>query len=77
MSIKYWWSDDLQWFCILVDDGNGKATVSLPREQAKDLSMESDPEFADMLGKGREYALKALEEARAAALSRQHDDGAT
>lgn len=27
MSIKYWWSDDFQWFCILTDDGVNKATI--------------------------------------------------
>jgi hypothetical protein len=61
MSIKYWWSDDLQWFCILVDDGNSQTTVSLSREEAADLSMEADPKFADLLGKGREQALKILD----------------
>jgi hypothetical protein len=64
MSIKYWWSDDLQWFCILTDDGVSQTTVSLTREQAGGLSMEADPSFADLLGKGRERALQLLEEAR-------------
>jgi len=65
MSIKYWWSDDLQWFCILTDDGVNKTTVSLSREEALELSEESDPKWADMLGRGRERALRLLDEARA------------
>lgn len=38
-KIKYWWSDDRKWFCILVDDGNAQATVSLTPEEAGVLSM--------------------------------------
>lgn len=38
MSVKYWWSDDFKWFCLLVDDGVNKATVSLTPEQAQPLS---------------------------------------
>jgi hypothetical protein len=63
MSIKYWWSDDFQWFCVLVDDGNSQSTISLTREQAADLSMEADPSFADLLAEGQKRALKLLEEA--------------
>lgn len=69
MSIKYWWSDDLQWFCILTDDGVNKTTVSLTREQARDLSDEADPRWAEMLAKGRKQALEALEAARNGTLS--------
>jgi hypothetical protein len=64
MSIKYWWSDDFQWFCILMDDGVNKTTVSLTREEAADLSMEADPSFADLLKRGRDRALALLDEAR-------------
>ena len=38
-KIKYWWSSDKQWFCILVDDGLNKATVSLTPEEAILLSI--------------------------------------
>ena len=65
MSVKYWWSDDLQWFCILTDDGVNQTTVSLSREEAGDLAVEADPKFADLLAEGRKRALKLLEEARA------------
>jgi hypothetical protein len=68
MNIKYWWSDDLQWFCILTDDGVSQTTVSLTREEAEALSAEADPKFADMLGKGREQALRLLKEASASSL---------
>jgi hypothetical protein len=64
MSIKYWWSDDLQWFCILTDDGVTKTTVSLSREEAGDLSLEADPKFADLLVEGRKRALRLLAAAR-------------
>lgn len=68
MSIKYWWSDDLQWFCILADDGVSQTTISLSREEADDLSMEADPKFADLLEEGRKRALKLLEQARTSSL---------
>lgn len=65
MKIKYWWSDDFKWFCILTDDGTNQTTVSLSREEAKDLSSEADPAWADMLLKGRDKALELLKAARA------------
>jgi hypothetical protein len=64
MSIKYWWSDDFQWFCILADDGASQTTISLTRDEAEALSSEADPKFADMLGEGRKRALRLLDEAR-------------
>jgi hypothetical protein len=70
MSIKYWWSDDFQWFCILADDGVSQTTVSLSREEANDLSSEADPKFADLLAEGRKRALRLLEEARTSSVSR-------
>lgn len=39
VKIKYWWSEDKKWFCILLDDGINKATVSLTPEEASLLSM--------------------------------------
>lgn len=70
MSIKYWWSDDFQWFCILTDDGVNKTTVSLTREEAGDLSMESDPSFADLLAEGQRRALLLLEKARTSSVTK-------
>lgn len=43
MSLKYWWSIDRKFFCILVDDGTAKATVSLTPEEASLLSMNAYP----------------------------------
>ena len=39
VKIKYWWSSDKKWFCILTDDGVNQATVSLTPEEAALLSM--------------------------------------
>lgn len=43
-KIKYWWADDRKWFCILIDDGANKATVSLTPEEAYLLSMNAAPD---------------------------------
>lgn len=75
MKIQYWWSDDLQWFCIRTDDGVSHTTVSLSREEANDLSSEADPKFADMLKEGRERALRLLDEARTSSVSRPVSGG--
>jgi hypothetical protein len=41
-KIKYWWSEDRQWFCILSNDGaGGCATVSLTTSEAADLAAEA------------------------------------
>lgn len=39
IKIKYWWSEDRKWFCILSDDGINQTTVSLTVEEASLLSM--------------------------------------
>jgi hypothetical protein len=39
IKIKYWWSEDKKWFCILSDDGIDQATVRLTVEEASLLSM--------------------------------------
>lgn len=36
-KIKYWWSEDRQFFCILVNDGTNQATVSLTVKEAEAL----------------------------------------
>jgi hypothetical protein len=48
-KIKSWWSDDGKWFCLLVDDGVSKATVSLTPEEAKSLAGNADPDVYDRL----------------------------
>lgn len=46
-KIKYWWDADRKWFCILLDDGVNKATVSLTSEEASLLSMNAALEESD------------------------------
>lgn len=48
-KIKTWWSEDGQWFCMLVDDCVNKATVSLTPDEAKALARGADPEVYDKL----------------------------
>lgn len=43
IKLKYWWSDDKKWFCILSDDGNHQTTISLTVEEASLLSMNAAP----------------------------------
>lgn len=48
-KITSWWSEDGKWFCLLVDDGVNKATVSLTPEEAKRLARDADPEVYEKL----------------------------
>lgn len=48
-KITSWWSEDGKWFCLLVDDGVNKATVSLTPEEAKGLARDADPEVYEKL----------------------------
>jgi hypothetical protein len=43
IKVKYWWSTDKNWFCILLDDGNQQTTISLTIEEASLLSMNAEP----------------------------------
>lgn len=65
-KIKYWWSEDRQWFCILVNDGNSQATVSLSAEEADALADEAmrTPEYLAMEERGRQQALQILDDVR-------------
>lgn len=47
VKIKYWWSEDKKWFCILSDDGISQTTISLTVEEASLLSMNAVLEGAD------------------------------
>ena len=40
-KIRYWWSEDRKWFCIYVDDGNARATISLGVSEAGNLGAEA------------------------------------
>lgn len=48
IKIKYWWSHDFKWFCILTDDGTNQTTVSLTPEEASLLSMNAAVEASDV-----------------------------
>lgn len=58
MKIKSWWSEDRQWFCVLVDDGICQATVSLTPEEAQTFIAE----VCTALHPSREEMLAALKE---------------
>jgi hypothetical protein len=48
-KIQSWWSEDGQWFCILVNDGVSQSTVSLTADEAKALARDADPEVYKQL----------------------------
>jgi hypothetical protein len=68
-KIKYWWSEDRQWFCILVNDGTNQATVSLSVNEAESLMDEvmQTPRFLAFQKEAGERALKMLDNAASAA----------
>lgn len=65
-KIKYWWSEDRQFFCILVNDGVNQATVSLSIKEAEALMGEvmQTPSFLELQRQAQERALEMLAEAR-------------
>jgi hypothetical protein len=69
-KIKYWWSEDRQFFCILVDDGVAKATVSLTVEEAEALMDEvmQTPSFLKLQEQAHQRATQLMEQAAAADL---------
>lgn len=66
-KIKYWWSDDRQFFCILANDGISQTTVSLSIEEAEALMGEvmQTPRFLEFQKECEERALQLVREARA------------
>ena len=68
-KIKYWWSEDRQWFCIKVNDGTCEATVSLSIEEAEALMDEvmQTPSFLALQKECRERALQMVDDAAKAA----------
>ena len=68
-KIKYWWSEDRQWFCILASDGTNSATVSLNVEEAEALmdEVQKTPRFLEFQKECAEHALRLLAEARSPA----------
>lgn len=65
-KIKYWWSEDRQFFCILVNDGTSQATVSLSIEEAEALMGEvmQTPSFLNLQEEAYQRALELMEAAR-------------
>lgn len=63
-KIKYWWSEDRQWFCILVNDGSSQATVSLSVEEAEALMDEvmQTPSFLEFQKECADRALQLMDE---------------
>lgn len=65
-KIKYWWSDDRQWFCIMIDDGVSRATVSLTPEEADALhdQVMQTPRFLEFQKECADHTLALLDQAR-------------
>jgi hypothetical protein len=51
-KVKYWWSEDRKWFCILVNDGVNQATVSLTPEEAGLLGLCATSDCKQALTRG-------------------------
>lgn len=65
-KIRYWWSEDRQFFCILVNDGTAQATVSLSVEEAEALmgEVQQTPSFLKLQQEAWERALQLMDERR-------------
>lgn len=65
-KIKYWWSEDRNWFCIRIKG----ETVSLSVEEAEDLmgEVQQTPRFLEFQKECEDHAIKLMDER--AALSR-------
>lgn len=70
-KIKYWWSEDRQFFCVLVNDGTAQATVSLTIEEAEALMGEAmqTPHFLEFQKECEDRALQLMDERRALAVT--------
>lgn len=68
-KIKYWWSEDRKFFCILVNDGIAKATVSLTVKEAESLmdEVQQTPRFLEFQEECRVRAFELMDEASAKA----------
>lgn len=62
-KIKYWWSEDRQFFCILVNDGISQATVSLSIEETDALMGEvmQTPSFLKLQEDAWQQALRLMD----------------
>jgi hypothetical protein len=78
-KIKYWWSGDRKFFCILVNDGVSQATVSLTVEEAEALMSEvmQTPGFLALQNEAFSRALEKMTTSRHEPQVRQNPDGTT
>lgn len=65
-KIKYWWSDDRNFFCIHANDGVSQTTVSLTVEEAEALMGEvmQTPSFLELQREAASRALQLIDGAR-------------
>lgn len=70
-KIKYWWSEDRQWFCILANDGTAQTTVSLTVEEAEALMDEvmQTPKFLAFQKEAADRAVQMVREETKAKVS--------
>ena len=68
-KIKYWWSEDRQFFCIWVNDGTSQATVSLTVEEAEALMGEvmQTPRFLEFQEECRQRVVQLMDDRAASA----------
>jgi hypothetical protein len=78
-KIKYWWSEDRQFFCILVNDGVSQATVSLTVEEAETLMSEvmQTPSFLALQDEAFSRALEKMTTSGQEPQVTQNSDGTT
>lgn len=77
-KIKYWWSEDRQFFCIIANDGTTQATVSLTVEEAEALlaEVQQTPGFLALQEEAWERAQELMEERRSPELPNGERGGA-
>jgi hypothetical protein len=65
-KIRYWWSEDRRFFCILANDGIGQATVSLTVEEAEALmgEVQQTPSFLKLQEEAWQRAQQLMDERR-------------
>lgn len=74
-KIKYWWSEDRQWFCIRVNDGTAQATVSLTVKEAEALMGEvmQTPRFLKLQDDAYRQAIQLMDEAASTVSSKERE----
>lgn len=67
-KIRYWWSEDRKFFCILANDGVSQTTVSLTVEEAEALmgEVQQTPSFLKLQEEAYQRAIQLMDERRIA-----------